>query len=50
MNIMPSPRGMPSITAPTITQPMPASAYGTQARATQLGSAFMTPRLQRAED
>ena len=43
MNTMPSPRGMPSTTAPTITQPKPASAYGSQARATQLGTAFMTP-------
>lgn len=42
MNTMPSPRGMPSTTAPTITQPKPTSAYGSQARATQLGSAFMT--------
>jgi hypothetical protein len=47
MNTKPSPRGLPSTTAPTVTQAMPASVYGNQARAALDGAAFMTVRLTR---
>ncbi len=47
MNTKPTPRGLPSTIAPTVTQAMPASVYGNQARAALDGAAFMTIRLTR---
>jgi len=47
MKTRPSPCGSPSTTGPTVTQRMPASEYGNQARATQRGGAFMPFRLVR---
>jgi hypothetical protein len=42
MKTRPSPRGMPSANEPTITQPIPVSEYGSQARAIQCGVVLMT--------